>query len=327
MSVAPVITPGMTFDDAARAVLAYLRQHVPLGFWSVTRVENGRQSYLYLDDNVYDLAQGGSHPWEDSYCIWMVAGDAPAVAPDAQSVPAYRDAAVNAAAPIGAYAGAPILEPDGSLFGAICGLDPQRQGAKLAEIEPMLGLLSSLLNMVLAAERGQQQAHAATRRAMADAETDALTGLLNRRGWEAAAAAEQTRFTRLGDPTIVVMIDLDRLKDINDAAGHAAGDRYIIDAGRALGSALRPTDVLARLGGDEFGLILPGITEAAAEGRLGRLHAALDAAGVAGSVGWAPITIVSGFPSAVEAADEAMYAAKKVRRAHRRDVDALPTAS
>ncbi len=96
---------------------------------------------------------------------------------------------------------------------------------------------------------------------------------------------------------------------------------------RGLASALRSTDVLARLGGDEFGLILPGVTEAEAEGRLGHLHGALDAAGVAGSVGWAPITIVSGFPSAVEAADEAMYAAKKVRRAHRREVDALPAPS
>lgn len=323
MSVTPVITPGMTFDDAARAVLDYLRQQVPLGFWSVTRVENGRQSYLYLDDNVYDLPQGGSHPWEDSYCIRMVARDAPAVVPDAQSVPAYRAAAVNAAVPIGAYAGAPILEPDGSLFGAICGLDPQRQGAELAEIEPMLNLLSSLLNMVLAAERGQQQAQSATRRAMIEAETDALTGLLNRRGWEAAAATEQARFRRLGDPTIVVMIDLDQLKEVNDTFGHAAGDRHIIGAAKALASALRPTDVLARLGGDEFGLILPGITEAAAEGRVERLHEALDAAGVAGSVGWAPITIVSGFPSAVEAADQAMYAAKKVRRDHRRDSDSV----
>ena len=54
----------------------------------------------------------------------MAAGTAPAHAPDAQAVPAYAAAAVNGSVDIGTYAGAPIREPDGTLFGAICGLDP-----------------------------------------------------------------------------------------------------------------------------------------------------------------------------------------------------------
>jgi len=114
----------MGFDEAAHAVLEHLREHVPMGFWAVTRVENGRQTYLYLDDNEYGFASGGSHPWEASFCIHMAAGTAPPVAPDAQSVPAYAGAGINAAAKIGAYAGAVISEPDGQLFGAICGIDP-----------------------------------------------------------------------------------------------------------------------------------------------------------------------------------------------------------
>src|SRR4051812_36136798 len=115
----------MSFDEAARLVLDYLRKALPLAFWSVTRVENGRQTYLYLDDdNGYGLTEGQSHSWEDSFCIHMASGAAPAMAPDAQSIPAYAAAGVNDAVDIGAYAGAVVNEPDGALFGAICGLDP-----------------------------------------------------------------------------------------------------------------------------------------------------------------------------------------------------------
>src|SRR3954454_6320076 len=122
----PVLLPTMPFDQAARLVLDYLRSEVPLAFWSVTRVENGRQTYLFLDDdNGYSLLQGQSHGWEDSFCVHMARGEAPAVAPDAQSVPAYAAAGVNADVTIGSYAGAVVSEPDGAVFGAICGLDPQ----------------------------------------------------------------------------------------------------------------------------------------------------------------------------------------------------------
>ena len=72
----------MTVEQAARAVLTYLHLHLPMGFWSVTRVKNGRQSYLYLDENDYGLAAGGSHPWGSSFCIHMASGAGPDVAPD-----------------------------------------------------------------------------------------------------------------------------------------------------------------------------------------------------------------------------------------------------
>src|SRR4051812_27776989 len=114
MRPVPVLSPTMSFDEAARLVLDYLRSEVPLAFWSVTRVENDRQTYLYLDDdNGYGLAQGQSHSWEDSFCIHLAAGTAPPVAPDAQAVPAFAAAGVNDAVTIGAYAGAIVNEPDG----------------------------------------------------------------------------------------------------------------------------------------------------------------------------------------------------------------------
>lgn len=314
----PVLSPQMQFDEAARLVLGYLHEHVPLAFWSVTRVENGRQTYLFLDaDNGYGLPQGGSHPWEDSFCIHMASGAAPAHAPDAQAVPLYAAAGVNAGATIGAYAGATIREPDGSLFGAICGLDPQvrTDDPAFTAAAPLLQLLGQLLTMVLAANRQRDEADRAASTARTEADIDVLTGLLNRRGWERLVHAESTRFSRIGDPTVVAMIDLDRLKAINDDQGHDAGDDYIRSAGAALRDAVRGNDLVARLGGDEFGVLMTDCTEAQAGSRIERLYDSLARSDVAGSVGWAPISVLRGFPAALVEADEAMYAAKRARRA------------
>jgi PAS domain S-box-containing protein len=157
-ATAPDAPPSAGFDHAARMVLNYLHDHMPLAFWSVTRVQNGRQTYLYLDpDNGYGLRQGASHAWEDSYCIHMAAGTAPTVALDAQAVPAYARAGVNAAIDIGTYAGAVINEPDGTLFGAICGLDPQARTTdpRMATAAPLLALLGELLSSALAADQAQ----------------------------------------------------------------------------------------------------------------------------------------------------------------------------
>ena len=311
----------MAFDAAAMAVLGYLRLELPMAFWSVTRVENERQTYLYLDaDNGYGLVKGGSHPWEASFCIHMASGAAPTIAPDAQAIPLYAAAGVNDAVDIGSYAGAVISEPDGKLFGALCGIDPQSRidDATFAAAAPILQLLGQLLTMVLAANRARDVAAIRLNAARLEAETDVLTGLANRRAWERLVVLHSERFTRLGDPTVVAMIDLDMLKAVNDLQGHDAGDEYIRRAGAVLRAATRDHDVVARLGGDEFGLLLTGCTEASAEAFVQRLYIELDKAGVAGSVGWAPISVLRGFPSALADADAAMYIAKAQRRIARR---------
>ncbi|MCW2623020.1 MAG: hypothetical protein JWL64_2622, partial [Frankiales bacterium] len=172
--------------------------------------------------------------------------------------------------------------------------------------------------MVLAANRARDETDRLITAAEQAADTDVLTGLHNRRGWQRLVGQEARRFARLGDPTVVVMVDLDRLKVINDEQGHEAGDDYIRKAGLALRASVRGSDVVARLGGDEFGLLLTGCTERAAQEWVARLDGLLADAGVAGSVGWAPLSITRGFPAALAEADAAMYEAKRARRAARR---------
>jgi diguanylate cyclase (GGDEF)-like protein len=319
-SAMPMLTPDMSFDDASRLVLDYLATHVPMALWGVTRVENGNQTFLSLDEsNGYGMQEGDFGRWEDSFCIHMVAGTAPKVAPDAQAVPLYAAAKANEDLDIGAYGGAPIVEPSGDLFGAICGIDPNRKpmGEELAQAAPLLSLLGQLLSMVLAADRARDQAAAAAFEASIAAETDSLTGLYNRRAWDRILVEEAERFARFADPTIAVVLDLDMLKSINDSQGHAVGDAYIRRAGAALSASVKSSDVVARLGGDEFAVLLRSCTEVQAVAATDRMYAALAAAGVAGSIGWAPITVLKGFPAALAEADSAMYAAKAARRKDR----------
>jgi diguanylate cyclase (GGDEF)-like protein len=97
------------------------------------------------------------------------------------------------------------------------------------------------------------------------AETDALTGLANRRAFRSRLAQEVKRAGRYGTALACLMVDLDHLKPVNDQYGHAAGDRAIAALAAVLRSELRETDFGARYGGDEFVILLPHTT--AAEGR------------------------------------------------------------
>jgi diguanylate cyclase (GGDEF)-like protein len=89
------------------------------------------------------------------------------------------------------------------------------------------------------------------------ARTDPVTGLPNRREFEAQLGRELARAERTGQPLSVLMIDLDHFKELNDTKGHPAGDRLLSDVARAWSKRLRAGDLLVRYGGDEFAAILP----------------------------------------------------------------------
>ncbi len=90
-----------------------------------------------------------------------------------------------------------------------------------------------------------------------EALVDPLTGLGNRRAFDAGLAAESNRALRYRHPFSVVMVDLDGLKRINDSSGHAAGDAALVAMADAVRAALRETDAGYRVGGDEFVMLLP----------------------------------------------------------------------
>jgi diguanylate cyclase (GGDEF)-like protein/PAS domain S-box-containing protein len=149
------------------------------------------------------------------------------------------------------------------------------------------------------------------------AEHDALTELLNRRGFQRRLGG----FLAQGVPGALMLIDLDHFKAVNDTLGHHVGDQVIHAAGQALRGSVRADDIVGRLGGDEFAVLLPGADRERARATAERLVQAIStqgvpaAHGVTASVG---VAMVSGaFASADEAlmaADLAMYDAKEAGR-------------
>jgi GGDEF domain-containing protein len=113
------------------------------------------------------------------------------------------------------------------------------------------------------------------------ATTDPLTGLLNSRWLRDAGEREVEQARRSGQPLAVLLVDLDHFKEVNDSAGHAAGDTVLLAAARQLSGAVRAGDAAARLGGEEFLVIL---RDADAQGALRVAAGPADPGAAAGGV-------------------------------------------
>jgi diguanylate cyclase (GGDEF)-like protein len=153
----------------------------------------------------------------------------------------------------------------------------------------------------------------------AQATTDSLTGVGNRRGFQASLTTELKRAGRQGEALTLVLIDLDGFKEINDTHGHPFGDGVLQMVAEKVRANLRATDVLARVGGDEFAVLLPATTRDRAEAFVQRARD--EAAGAIGGVELTWSAGVAAFPAdaadgdtLVECADAALYCAKATGR-------------
>jgi diguanylate cyclase (GGDEF)-like protein len=172
-----------------------------------------------------------------------------------------------------------------------------------AELVERLAGLGALTALALTNALRHQEAEA-------DAVTDALTHLMNRRGFEHAVDNLTTR-----RPFALLAIDVDNLKTINDGYGHAAGDTLLIAIGEMLASVARKGDTLARIGGDEFVLLMPdagGETSITVARRMqeavARLHLITGPASI--SVGWASGDAGADPYLVLQRADALLYTAK-----------------
>ena len=140
---------------------------------------------------------------------------------------------------------------------------PQARSSR--EVRTLATALDRMTNRLLAAREAMEEKvrlrtlelESANRALDLQARTDALTGLLNRRGFEPQMAFALALARRTRRPLSVVAVDVDHFKRVNDTYGHEAGDEVLRQLARALELRLRHSDVVARLGGEEFVLLLP----------------------------------------------------------------------
>ncbi|MCB9134101.1 MAG: GGDEF domain-containing protein [Anaerolineales bacterium] len=150
------------------------------------------------------------------------------------------------------------------------------------------------------------------------AQTDTLTGLMNRRAFYNVLSQEKARMARYGHPATLVYVDLDAFKEVNDLHGHPVGDYLLEVVAQTLLRQVRDIDKVARLGGDEFAVLLPETDEEAAQTIIPRLRFRLLAA--MEEHGW-PITFSFGVLTCYQAdlevsvliqvADGLMYSVKR----------------
>ena len=215
-----------------------------------------------------------------------------------------RQAALQMIAMGGAYGWA-LLAIEGS------NLDPSR----------WVIVMGSLLVAGLMVKALKRHVQALIDRLDETAQTDALTGLLNRRGFQRSFELEVERACRHGNPLSILVGDLDQFKTLNDCSGHQAGDFALRRFSALLRAAGRRIDTVARVGGEEFALLLPDTTAEGACSTAERVRR-----DVAGAFADEPVTLTVSFGIAtmpdhgrtveelLRAADQALYAAKELGR-------------
>lgn len=196
----------------------------------------------------------------------------------------------------------------------------------------VLGAVSSIQTAF--AERRQEQQERYTRlasrldklgRQLEDARressSDALTGLGNRKLFDLMAPRAIQMFSLARQPVSLLMVDLDKLKMVNDMYGHQAGDQAIITLSKVMSRVfMRQSDVLCRIGGDEFAVILPNTDAKVAEALAHRLqdhlsrmpspHPAMEFS-MSASIGVAELELYEELDDWLKRADQALYSAKK----------------
>lgn len=243
---------------------------------------------------------------DEAFCAHAILDDAPMVVEDATADARFSDNPLVTGEPhIGFYAGVPLRAPNGLPVGTLCVLDRRSRSLSAEELTGLQDLAAMVEDMF------------GLRRL---ATIDPLTGLQNRRGFLASAAAILAVADREGRGVTLGYLDINGLKQVNDQLGHETGDELIRGLAEILRDTFRDADAIGRLGGDEFAVLLFGATDDKSSTPMNRLSAAIEQFNVSGegagalSVSIGCASRGSGGPGVddlLAAADAAMYERKR----------------
>ena len=225
-----------------------------------------------------------------------------------------HDLAANVAADVGAHNSR--VEAISDELNAV---EEGQSEAVLAAVAKLVEANSQMQQRLASAEEKLQEQKQVIASHAAEARTDALTGVPNRRAFDDMLAKRMAEFVKDQRPASVAMLDVDHFKKFNDTYGHQAGDEVLRGVAQALRRSTRQGDFVARYGGEEFAIILQNAAAADAAMYVDRMRAAVEATRfhfngqevqVAASMGVAQLAAGETGPSWVERADTALYASK-----------------
>lgn len=280
-----------------------------------------RQHIMYAhNSSEMQIPEGFSVPWNDSLCKralddrCIFSND---VAERWRSCLAAQDLG------IATFFSIPVRLTDGSLFGTLCATSRARQPYNI-EGEQVMNLFANLISHYVEKETLVQQLRAANVALEMHSYTDELTGLPNRRSLFKHLAAQFSQAREQQRSVLLIFIDLDDFKAINDRFGHPCGDSFLIQIGERLAARVRSGDIVGRLGGDEFLIVGPGPDSADQQEYIAALRQALAGIYFLGehriNYPGASFGVIEADPwqidveLALRATDEAMYQDKQSRR-------------
>ncbi|WP_368758911.1 sensor domain-containing diguanylate cyclase [Klebsiella oxytoca] len=312
-----------TLETLVRQLLEMLELVTRMESTYLTRIdfEAQRQQIMYAhNSSEMQIPEGFSVPWNDSLCKralddrCIFSND---VAERWRSCIAAQDLG------IATFFSIPVRLTDGSLFGTLCATSRERQPYNI-EGEQVMNLFANLISHYVEKETLVQQLRAANVALEMHSYTDELTGLPNRRSLFKHLAAQFAQARKRQRSVLLIFIDLDDFKAINDRFGHPCGDSFLIQVGERLLARARRGDIVGRLGGDEF--LLVGLCSEAEEQQeyIAALRKELTGIYFLGAhrinYPGASFGVIEADPQAMDveqalrSADDAMYQDKKSRR-------------
>ncbi len=293
--------PEPIFDRWAR--LAARVAQTPVA--TVTLITEDRQVFAGMCGVGQPWADARQTPLSHSFCQHVVANAAPLVVEDARTDPVLRTNPAIRDLDVIAYAGVPIVGGTGEVLGSLCAIDDRPRAWEPEQLDGLADVAALIGN--------ELERRRLVDRLAADARTDALTALPNRRAWDDGLTRAVQQAERLGHELSLVLLDIDHFKAYNDRHGHPGGDSALAQIGARWGARVRDIDLLARIGGEEFGLLLPGCDAHEALIVTERMRCAMPAGltASAGIVTWAAPVTAAGL---VAAADRELYRAKSEGR-------------
>jgi diguanylate cyclase (GGDEF)-like protein len=320
LTVSQVVTSFDKLDHALDSALLLLKNVLP-GVRSAAIYlldEGGR--HLVRESEIGPVASVERARLEDIPSGWAIRSLEPFVAPAGTQLALSKNDGPRARALAGLSA---LNVPLGLLYVEFDGPNPPGAGEvrKLGEFAERIGFPIHKIRM-------QEGLHSL-------AFTDQMTGLQNYRAFRAQLEDEWKRSARYNRPLSLILIDLDKFKDVNDKYGHPAGDRLLESVGEVLRETVRETDVPARYGGEEFAVVCPETSEEDARIVAERVRAAVEMArfqvapneeaSITCSLGVATHpSHASNEEALIDAADAALYCAKRSGRNTIRTADSLP---
>ena len=245
-------------SQAFEAIVTLVKQVLDVPICAISLIDRDRQWFLAERG----LNADGT-PRDTSFCTYAIQGTVPMAVPDALADPRFAQGALVLGPPyIRSYAGAPLTTADGYNIGTICITDSKPRQFSLHE----MAILQNFAQLVLT-EIEMRQAFT----------VDSLTGVLSRAAWMERARNEVERALLNNQALSLLLIDVDRFKQINDRFGHQIGDKVLNHLGSTMRQLVRLQDHIGRFGGEEFIILLPETDYLGAMKFARRVHVSLRA--------------------------------------------------